>query len=183
MSQNATKKISTAWPRGLVAAFMSVMVSALSVAGAPTQTAQAAAPAAAPQWTQPVAGYTCLWYVVRRGDTLLELAARYHSDVLTLRRVNGLKTTRIYTGQRLCIPRYNAPNPNPNPNPSGPWYAEYWNNTTQSGPAIHLEDAPLFLAICEGEIFADSLALADLVPQAVLRSLADGFTFPLGDRE
>lgn len=75
--------------------------------------------------------YTCLWYTVRAGDTLGELAIRYKTTVLTLRRVNGLKTTRIYVGQRLCIPRYAPPEPQP---PARPWRGEYWNNTIQSGP-------------------------------------------------
>jgi len=140
MSQNATKKINMAWIRGLVATCMSVAIAALSVTGTPAQSAQAAAPA----WTQPGANYTCLWYRVRPGDTLLALADRYDTDALTIRRINGLKSTRIYTGQVLCIPRSAAPNPGPGPNPVpiGPWYAEYWNNTAQSGPATLVRNDP-----------------------------------------
>jgi LysM repeat protein len=124
-----TKKNS--WTRSLVAVFMSAVVAALSLGSGPTQSALAAAP------DKQAEAYTCVWYRVRAGDTLLEIAARYRSDVLSIRRVNGLRTTRIYTGQRLCIPRYYTPGPSPNPNPapSGPWYAEYWNNVTQTGPA------------------------------------------------
>ncbi|GIV83917.1 MAG: hypothetical protein KatS3mg052_0924 [Candidatus Roseilinea sp.] len=88
--------------------------------------------AAMPVERAEASAYTCLWYTVRRGDTLGELAIRYNTTVLTLRRVNGLKTTRIYVGQRLCIPRY-APPASPQP-PAGPWLSEYWNNTIQSGP-------------------------------------------------
>ncbi len=136
MSQIAIKATKTrvSWARSLVAAVLSVAVALVSLGSIPAQ-------AAAPDRTieRPTEAYTCVWYRVRAGDTLLEIAARYRSDVLSIRRVNGLKTTRIYTGQRLCIPRYYTPNPNPNPNPnpapSGPWYAEYWNNTNQSGPA------------------------------------------------
>ncbi len=76
----------------------------------------------------------CLWHTVRRGDTLLELAARYRTTVHAIQRANRLRTTRIYVGQRLCIPQRGRP-PVPPPSPStGPWYAEYWNNTAQSGP-------------------------------------------------
>lgn len=93
-----------------------------------------AMPAQAASLERPeVSSYTCLWYTVRAGDTLGELAIRYNTTVLTLRRVNGLKTTRIYTGQRLCIPRYQPSKPAPVPSP-GSWRGEYWNNTIQSGP-------------------------------------------------
>ncbi len=91
----------------------------------------APAQAASPERAQ-VDSYTCLWYTVRAGDTLGALAVRYNTTVLTLRRVNGLKTTRIFVGQRLCIPRHAPPVP-PQP-PAGPWRGEYWNNTIQSGP-------------------------------------------------
>lgn len=101
----------------------------------------APAQAASPERAE-VSSYTCLWYTVRRGDTLGELAMRYNTTVLTLRRVNGLKTTRIYVGQRLCIPRYAPPVP-PQP-PAGPWRGEYWNNTIQSGPpALTRNDAAI----------------------------------------
>ncbi len=132
MSQIAKKATKTrpTWARSLVAVVMSAAIAVVSLVSMP---AQAAAPDRATE------AYTCVWYRVRSGDTLLEIAARYRSDVLAIRRVNGLKTTRIYTGQRLCIPRYYTPGPGPgpgpNPVPSGPWYAEYWNNVTQTGPA------------------------------------------------
>ncbi len=80
----------------------------------------------------------CLWYTVRPGDTLLALAARYRTTVEAIQQANRLRTTRIYIGQRLCIPQRVSPPaprpPAPVPPPSGPWYAEYWNNTSQSGP-------------------------------------------------
>ncbi|MCS6774124.1 MAG: PA14 domain-containing protein [Anaerolineae bacterium] len=75
----------------------------------------------------------CLYYTVQRGDTLLEIAARYQTTVRAIQRANGLRTTRISVGQRLCIPR-RAP-AHPTTPSGGPWYAEYWNNTLQSGPA------------------------------------------------
>lgn len=100
-----------------------------------------AASSAAPQAT------VCRWYVVRNGDQLGELAIRYGSSILEIRRANGLRTTTIYIGQRLCIPVV-VRNPAPAPAPAssgapaaGPWTAEYWNNTEQSGaPTLRRSD-------------------------------------------
>lgn len=128
MTENARHRARPQLRRAIVIV-LSVMLSALSLGiVAPAQ-------AAAPE-KQEVGSYVCLWYTVRRGDTLSEIGAKYGVTVITLRRVNGLKTTRIYTGQKLCIPRNKPAPPNPPP-PSGggAWYAEYWNNTTQTGPA------------------------------------------------
>lgn len=50
--------------------------------------------------------YTCTYYVVRRGDTLSAIGLRYGVTVRTVMSANGLRSTRIYRGQRLCIPRY-----------------------------------------------------------------------------
>jgi LysM repeat protein len=43
-------------------------------------------------------------YTVRRGDTLSAIAARYGTTVAALMQVNGLRSSLIYTGQRLTIP-------------------------------------------------------------------------------
>ena len=83
--------------------------------------------------------YTCVYYRVKRGDTLSEIAVRFHTTVATLMRVNHLRTTRIYVGQRLCIPR-TVPPPPPPP-ASGPWQAEYWNNPDQLGPQALVKTA------------------------------------------
>lgn len=90
----------------------------------------------------PAQSYRCLWYTVRSGDSLGHLALRYGVTVLELRRVNGLTSTRIYVGQRLCIPRrITAPAPGDGTTqPSGPWYAEFWNNTSLSGPAVLVQN-------------------------------------------
>jgi LysM repeat protein len=42
--------------------------------------------------------------VVKRGDTLHEIATRNGTTVAELRRVNGLKTSRVRTGQKIKIP-------------------------------------------------------------------------------
>jgi LysM repeat protein len=136
MSQNGNK-VAGSWTRRVAAVFASALVAVMSIGATSVAPAQAAAPQ-----RQEVGAYVCTWYRVRSGDTLLELAARYNTDVLTLRRVNGLKTTRILTGQRLCIPRYVKPNPQPQPSPTGPWTGAYFNNTSLSGnPVLIRNDA------------------------------------------
>jgi N-acetylmuramoyl-L-alanine amidase len=44
-------------------------------------------------------------YVVRKGDTLSEIAKAYNVSVSALMRVNHLKSDLIYPGRRLLIPR------------------------------------------------------------------------------
>jgi LysM repeat protein len=60
-------------------------------------------------------------YVVRRGDTLTSIAARYGVSVSQIATLNGLHwNSWVYVGQRLAIPGGQAspaPNPAPNPNP------------------------------------------------------------------
>jgi len=134
MSRNA-KEIRQLWSQPIFALTLSVMLCLLAVGVAtPAQ--------AAPLERTGASSYTCLWYTVRAGDTLNELAARYNTTVLTLRRVNGLRTTRIYTGQRLCIPRPVSPKPPAPPGSAGRWYGEYWNNTIQSGPPALTRNDP-----------------------------------------
>jgi len=92
----------------------------------------------------PAQAKVCRWYLVKNGDQLGELAIRFRSDILEIRRANGLRGTTIYIGQRLCIPVVAAPPPAPpsgNPSApsspaSGPWRVEFWNNREQSGPPV-----------------------------------------------
>ncbi len=52
----------------------------------------------------PSAGPTAT-YVVRPGDTLFSIAARYHTNVATLAQLNGIvNPTMIYIGQSLTVP-------------------------------------------------------------------------------
>ncbi|MCD6290727.1 MAG: LysM peptidoglycan-binding domain-containing protein [Anaerolineae bacterium] len=55
-------------------------------------------------------------HVVRPGETLAMIAARYGVNLWRLARVNGIwNINRIYVGQRLIIPGYYAPAPSPWP--------------------------------------------------------------------
>jgi lipoprotein-anchoring transpeptidase ErfK/SrfK len=65
-------------------------------------------------------------YIVRPGDTLAKIAARYRTTIATLMRLNRIKNAnRIYVGQRLIVPGATGttpkPNPNPSPSASGKW--------------------------------------------------------------
>jgi LysM repeat protein len=53
-------------------------------------------------WRPPGCG--CL-HIVRRGETLSQIAWRYGTSVWTLARMNGLRNPNyIWAGQRLCVP-------------------------------------------------------------------------------
>lgn len=53
---------------------------------------------------QPAPGGQCI-HVVRRGETLTQIAWRYGTSVQWLMRANGLwNPNYIYVGQRLCVP-------------------------------------------------------------------------------
>jgi len=43
-------------------------------------------------------------YKVARGDTLWIIASKFDTSVKRIRKINGLKTSRIYPGQRLMVP-------------------------------------------------------------------------------
>ena len=59
--------------------------------------------AALPKWVPPEAQYG--WHQVRRGETLSSIAARYHTSVNAIARLNGLRSVHfIKPGQRLKIP-------------------------------------------------------------------------------
>src|SRR6266542_2195175 len=95
---------------------------------------------AAPSSTSAVNAYTCTWYLIRRGDTLTKISRRYGVTIRAIMAANGMRSTRIYAGRYLCIP-IPVTNPPP-PTGGGPWYAQFWNNTVQSGsPALVRNDA------------------------------------------
>ena len=43
-------------------------------------------------------------YQVNRGDTLWKIARRHNTDVLAVKEINGLRSSRIYEGQVLRLP-------------------------------------------------------------------------------
>ncbi len=53
----------------------------------------------------PGSGNGCSWYTVRWGDTLSNIALRYHTTYPTLARVNNIRNVNlIFVNQQLCIP-------------------------------------------------------------------------------
>ena len=56
-----------------------------------------------PSRSRPSPGYVEMDYVVRRGDSLSKIAAQYSMSVTELKRSNGIRSDRIYVGQRLKI--------------------------------------------------------------------------------
>ncbi len=78
-------------------------------------------------------------HVVKRGEYLKVIAARYGTTVTAIVNLNGIKNPNlIYPGQRLKIPvkcKPSAPKPTPTPKPgtTGPWTGQYWPNRYLSG--------------------------------------------------
>jgi LysM repeat protein len=69
-----------------------VLTALVFVAAVPADTAEAAACKS--------------WHKVKRGQTLASIASKYGMSVKTIANANGIKNAnRIYTGQRLCIPK------------------------------------------------------------------------------
>ncbi len=59
------------------------------------------------QAANPGPGRICSWHRVHAGDTLGNIAYIYRSNVWTIAHANYIRNINlIYTGQRLCIPRY-----------------------------------------------------------------------------
>jgi LysM repeat protein len=93
-------------------------------------------------------------HIVRPGETLTRIAARYGVSVWAIASANGLANiNHIYVGQRLTIPGY-APPPKPGPKPTavpsgpggypGPWDGEYFDNVDLTGtPYTTRQDAAI----------------------------------------
>jgi len=87
---------------------------------------------------QPKPGPTCsskctTIYVVKRGDYLKQIAARYHTTVACLVSLNHIPNPNIiYPGQRLKVP-VKCTGPTPTPSPTGNWTGQYWPNRFFSG--------------------------------------------------
>lgn len=76
-------------------------------------------------------------HVVKKGEYLKVIAARYGTTVSVLVNLNGIKNPNlIYPGQRLKVPVACPKPPSPEPTPSpgtGAWKGRYWNNRFLSG--------------------------------------------------
>jgi len=71
--------------------------------------------------------------VVKHGDYLKLIAARYHTTVACLVSLNHIPNPNvIYPGQRLKVP-VKCAGPTPTPSPTGDWTAQYWPNRFFSG--------------------------------------------------
>lgn len=52
----------------------------------------------------PRAEAACPSYVIKWGDTLAKIAARYHTTISALAKLNGIRNVNlIYSGQRICV--------------------------------------------------------------------------------
>jgi LysM repeat protein len=83
-------------------------------------------------------------HVVKRGEYLKIIAARYHTTVNNLVRLNGIRNPNlIYPGQRLKVPvACEKPEPKPPkppapaPSPTAPWTCNYFNNRNVTGTPV-----------------------------------------------
>ncbi len=83
-------------------------------------------------------------YVVKAGDTLYSIAARYRTTAWAIAQANGLyDLNHIFIGQRLVIPGV-APAPIPTPapttGPTGQWRGAYYANADLSGEPLFVRN-------------------------------------------
>ncbi len=100
-------------------------------------------------------------YVVKKGDTLLEIAAHFHLSVAELKKLNGLRSNRIIVGQKL---RVRPPQAEEIPAENGPYYfyqpaapVQQHGNYRETPRLLPQEDydkAQILLAIFNDEIDA-----------------------------
>ncbi len=89
-----------------------VLMLLTSFAGSVNMTVAGTDPWQTPRSPQAPPPTGCAWIIVRRGDTLLRIGARYGVTVTALMNANHMRTSRIYSGQRLCVPvRRHVPPP------------------------------------------------------------------------
>ncbi len=90
-------------------------------------------------------------HVVKSGEYLKVIAARYRTTITALVRLNNIRNPNlIYPGQRLKVPiacsKPQPPSPKPPapvPPSSGPWTGEYFNNRHLSGSPVFTRQAKI----------------------------------------
>ncbi len=90
----------------------------------------------------PTAG--CPVHVVKAGENLTLIAARYGVSTWAIAQANGLfNTNLLYVGQRLKIPCTPAPQPTPTPAPltTGTWRGEYFRGTNPTGGPVFVKNS------------------------------------------
>ncbi len=76
--------------------------------------------------TAPSAAWCSAWYVIKPGDTLSKIAARYGTSVWYLAWLNGIPNPNfIRSGRTICV----KGTPPPPPPPCGYWYTIKWGDT------------------------------------------------------
>lgn len=103
-----------------------------------------ACPPPAPPPPPPSSG--CPVHVVRAGENLTLIAARYGVSAWAIAQLNGIYNTNLlYVGQRLNIPCTPAPRPTPTPTPApvttGVWRGEYFRGTTPTGGPVFVKNS------------------------------------------
>lgn len=86
----------------------------------------------------------CPVHVVKAGENLTLIAARYRVSAWAIAQANGIYNTNLlYVGQRLKIPCTPAPQPTPVPVPaaSGTWRGEYFRGTTPTGGPVFVKNS------------------------------------------
>ncbi len=61
------------------------------------------------------------YHIVKRGETLGKIAAKYHTSVSAIKSMNHMRSTYLRAGQRLLVKKgttVRVPNPNPKPKPT-----------------------------------------------------------------
>lgn len=107
----------------------------------------------------PLAGLS-LFYTVRKGDSLWSIAMRHNTSASAIKRINKLRTNRVYPGQVLRltprIAKYSAPN--------GPYYWQKpkasrqrhrnYSERARTSPRLDYRRARILLRAFDNEILA-----------------------------
>ena len=110
------RKLRVLVPAIVITAMLLLMIAPMTASAAP-------ASAAPPQ----SGGWCSHWYTVHKGDTLGNIAWRYHTTALHLARLNHIPNPDlIYPGQAICVGGQHVPPPPPK---KGFWYTVHRGDT------------------------------------------------------